>query len=433
MLWIILEISVGVVLVGLFILYRKTIRPLHIIGNGMDLLKEQDFSSRLGYVGQKDADKVVDLFNKMMEQLKNERLHVREQNRFLDLLIASSPVGVVILDFDERVMQVNPAGYQIFQTLGVGETRGKMAFTELKGRRLEEYGSFGAKLAALEKGESQVVRLNDASVYKCTCSSFVENGFYHKFYLVEQMTQEVLIAEKKAYEKVIRTIAHEVNNSMAGISSTLEMVTDALAVSGEVRTDGTGGIEEEFSEGDLSPEERGSLGEILRIASERCLSLSTFITHYADVVKIPDPQCLPLSLNEFIRARSRFFEMLCAGREIRISYCLTDSNPVVLMDPVLMEQVLVNILKNSVEAILEGRRGEIVISTFEGGGLEVADNGPGILPEVADKLFTPFFSTKPDGQGIGLIFIREVLQKQDFHFRLSTGPDKITRFFVGSC
>ena len=77
-------------IIYLFVFYSRIIKPLTIIGNGMDLLKEQDFSSRLSRVGQKEADRIVDIFNKMMEQLKNERLHLREQNHFLDLLINAS-------------------------------------------------------------------------------------------------------------------------------------------------------------------------------------------------------------------------------------------------------------------------------------------------------------------------------------------------------
>ena len=87
---------------------------MHIIGNGMELLKEQDFSSRLGKVGQTEADRVVDVFNKMMEQLKNERLHLREQNHFLDLLVNASPMGVIILNLDEEILSMNPAACKLF-------------------------------------------------------------------------------------------------------------------------------------------------------------------------------------------------------------------------------------------------------------------------------------------------------------------------------
>ena len=198
----------------LSVFYRRIIKPLHIIGNGMELLKEQDFSSRLSRVGQKEADRIVDIFNKMMEQLKNERLHLREQNHFLDLLINASPMGVIMLNLDKEVLSVNPAARKM---LGIS------SLPDIVGKRLSELDSpLAAELEPIPLYDSQTVRLNDANIYKCTHSSFVDRGFHHSFYLVEMLTQEVFKAEKKAYEKVIRMIAHEVNNTTAGITSTLD-------------------------------------------------------------------------------------------------------------------------------------------------------------------------------------------------------------------
>ncbi|MEG2320407.1 MAG: ATP-binding protein [Bacteroidales bacterium] len=408
MIWIVIEISIIIVAIVGFILYRKSIRPLHIIGNGMDLLKEQDFSSRLGYVGQKDADKIVDIFNKMMGQLKNERLHLREQNQFLDLLIASSPVGVIILDFDDKIMQINPSGYKIIFDMFLNNTRNE-EYIDIIGRPLNEFVPLGEKLWALKKGTSEIVRLNDASIYKCTCSTFVESGFYHKFYLIEQMTQEVFKTEKKAYEKVIRIIAHEVNNSMAGIGSTLDTVHDILK--GE------------------TPVTNKPLLDILSVASDRCETLSNFITNYANVVKIPIPILSKISINNFLRDEFRFFEILCFGKNVKITLNLSHDNPIVLIDSILMEQVMLNIVKNSIESIGD-QEGNIIITTLEGPTIEISDNGKGISTAVADKIFTPFFSSKPNGQGIGLIFIREVLQKHNCRFSLQTGLDRITRFRI---
>ena len=176
----------------LSVFYRRIIKPLHIIGNGMELLKEQDFSSRLSRVGQKEADRIVDIFNKMMEQLKNERLHLREQNHFLDLLINASPMGVIMLNLDKEVLSVNPAARKM---LGIS------SLPDIVGKRLSELDSpLAAELEPILLYDSQTVRLNDANIYKCTHSSFVDRGFHHSFYLVEMLTQEVFKAEKKAYE-----------------------------------------------------------------------------------------------------------------------------------------------------------------------------------------------------------------------------------------
>ena len=90
-------------LVYLVYFYQKVIKPLNSIANGMDLLQAQDFSSRLTPVGQREADRIVSIFNRMMHQLKEERLRLREQNHFLDLLISVSPMGVLILTLDDRI------------------------------------------------------------------------------------------------------------------------------------------------------------------------------------------------------------------------------------------------------------------------------------------------------------------------------------------
>lgn len=243
----------------LILFYRKIVKPMNTIGSGMELLREQDFSSRLSHVGQQEADRVVNVFNRMMEQLKNERLRLREQNHFLDLMINASPMGVIIMTLDEEVSQLNPMAMKM---MGVRPE-------EAEGRKLSEIDSpLALELAAIPNGETSTVRLNDSSIYKCTHSSFVDRGFQHPFYLMEGLTDEVMKAEKKAYEKVIRMIAHEVNNTTAGITSTLDTVEQALSESE--------GMED--------------ICDVMRVCTERCFSMSHFITRFADVVKIPEPR-----------------------------------------------------------------------------------------------------------------------------------------------
>lgn len=395
----VVEGMVGITAVYLLIFYRRIIKPLHIIGNGMELLKEQDFSSRLSRVGQQEADRIVEIFNKMMEQLKNERLHLREQNHFLDLLINASPMGVVMLSLDKEVLSVNPAAHKMF---------GVPFLSDVVGRPLAEIDTpLAAELALIPLYHSQTVRLNDANIYKCTHSSFVDRGFHHSFFLVEMLTEEVFKAEKKAYEKVIRMIAHEVNNTTAGITSTLDT------------------LESTFSE----MEDADDICEVLRVSIERCYSMSRFITNFADVVRIPEPQMQRLSLNEVVISCKRFMETICRNRNIRIVMELSDASPTVCLDSTLFEQVLVNIIKNAAESI--DHDGTVYIrTTCPPVCLEIADTGRGIDKETEAKLFSPFFSTKPNGQGIGLIFIREVLQKQNCTFSLRTYADGLTRFRI---
>ena len=384
-------------LIFLIFFYRRVVQPLRSIGNGMDLLKEQDFSSRLSEVGQAEADRIVNIFNKMMERLKNERLQIREQNHFLDLLINASSMGVLILTLDQRLQTLNAAACQM-----LGLTNGEATI----GQRLSELDSQLAKeLSVIPLNQSKTLRLSDASIYKCSHSSFLDHGFPHSFYLIEGLTTELTLAERKAYEKVIRMIAHEVNNTTAGMVSILGTIADSF--------------ESQFPDS----------GEVLRIAIERCYGMSRFISSYADVVRIPEPVMHPTDLNALVLSCKRFMEKLCSDRGIALIPELCTEPLVLPLDSALFEQVLLNIIKNAVESIEQD--GRIYIrTTANPPALEVVDTGKGISEEAAAKLFSPFFSTKPNGQGLGLIFIREVLLKHGCRFSLRTHDDGLTHFSI---
>ena len=392
----------GIVTFSLFYLlyfYRKVVKPLNSIAGGMDLLQAQDFSSRLAPVGQREADRIVSIFNRMMNQLKEERLHLREQNHFLDLLIRTSPMGVIILTLDERISMVNKAALAFLN---------EKTEEDMLDKTMDMLnGSLAEELTRLPKDTTTTIRLSDSHIYRCSHLSFIDRGFAHPFYLIESLTSEVMKAEKKAYEKVIRMIAHEVNNSVAGITSTLDTIDDALQTMDDTE----------------------DIREVMRVCVERSYSMSRFITNFADVVKIPEPQLEEVHLNDRVVACKIFMENLCQHRDIDLQLDLCEENPLVSMDTSLFEQVIINIIKNATESI--DTHGKVIIRTSSLPlMLEIGDTGRGISKEVESKLFSPFFSTKPNGQGIGLIFIREVLMKHGCTFSLRTYPDGITRFKI---
>ena len=395
---LLIEGVIGIALVFMIILYYQIIRPIHLITTGMDLLSGQDFSSRLKLVGQVDADKIVNIFNRIMSQLKHERLRLREQNIFLDLLIQASPMGVVIMTLDGEIDHINPMALKMMEL----NTHPDKSIKHL----IELDSPLAAELGEIPNNETKVIRLNDANIYKCSHSYFIDHGFKHPFYLIERMTDEVIHAEKRAYEKVIRMIAHEVNNSTAGITSTLDTISQALT------------------------EEKGmeDICDMIRICIERCFSMSHFITRFADVVKIPEPTFQKASINDIATLCKRFMEGMCNERNIELNIELDAEVSKVQLDASLFEQVLVNIIKNAAESIQQN--GNIWIRTIAPATIEVIDNGPGITKDTETKLFTPFFSTKSNGQGIGLVFIREALTLHDCKFSLKTGTDGLTRFRI---
>ncbi len=398
-LWVIEGIGVAAILLSI-LLYQKLIKPYDLILSGMQLLNEQDFSTNLRPVKNKDADQLIGVFNRMITHLRHERLLVREKNQFLDLLIHASPQGIIILDFDRRITEVNTSGLKL---LGVEQ------LADIQGFHFDELSiELAPTLSMLKPGEDIIIRGAGGYAYRCVYSSFVDNGFDHPFILIEELTHELLKVEKASYDRIIRMMSHEVNNSVGAIGATLNVVSDIFRHDEARQWD------------DVLPAVEASY--------ERCGRLAHFIGNLADVVKIPEPSCSDISLNEQVRSVYALTGSECRQRDIKLTLSLADPDIQIHVDGIQFEQVLVNIIKNAYEAI--GSHGEIRITTAAAPlSIRIENNGPVIDEAVRQKLFTPFFTTKPSGHGIGLMFVRDVLINHHCKFNLSS-HDGWTRFEI---
>lgn len=158
----------------------------------MDLLRGQDFSTRLARVGQPDADTLVGVFNSMMDRLKTERLRNMEQNSMLRQIIDVSPAGIAISDYDGNIVEMNPtmASY-------LGFSRPAEAFS----RRFEDLDSpLAAAVSRVNPGQAEILRVGDANVMRCTRMWFMNNGFRRSFVMLEELTDEVMRAEREPTE-----------------------------------------------------------------------------------------------------------------------------------------------------------------------------------------------------------------------------------------
>ena len=172
-----LKIGVLIVPLGLIVwLYFSIVKPMSAISAGMDLIQAQDFASRLVSVGQFDADRIVEVFNGMMDRLKAERLRVKEQNHFLHLLIEASPLGIAILDFDGRISECNSAMLEFLKVPDIDVVKG-MYFDEVE-------GDLASEIAKITDGTTATVRLSDTMVFRCSRLSFMESGFHRPFIIV---------------------------------------------------------------------------------------------------------------------------------------------------------------------------------------------------------------------------------------------------------
>lgn len=383
-------------------LARDTFRNLGFAAEGLRLIRDEEFTSRFIEVGQPEIDELIGVYNRMVDHLRDERVRLAEQHHFLSQVLHVSPSGIVILDFDQRVATMNPAAERLLET----------AAADIVGRRLDGLNSpLATALVALEPGEARVVGLRGARRVKCQHGTFLDRGFVRSFLLVEELTEELRQFERAAYEKLIRVMSHEVNNTVAASNSLLH---SSLNYAGQ-----------------LEAASRHDFTHAIGIVIERTEQLDAFMSGFADVFRLPPPLVQPTDLVAVLEAVVRLLSAKPDAAGIVWRWDLDQRAVWVPMDRGQIEQALLNIVKNAVEAI-DGE-GIITLRVTSRSGrtaLVIEDSGPGISSDAQANLFTPFFSTKPHGQGIGLTLVQEILAGHGFDYTLERTVDESTRFTV---
>lgn len=391
------------ILVSAFIswqLYYELIKPLKLLMNGVDAIEDKDFNVKFVSTGKYEMDKLIGVYNRMIDELRTERTKQEQQHFFLEKLIYTSPIGILILDYEQNVQQVNPRALEL---LNVEEKSIiHKSIDEIVHPVLEQ-------IQELKPGESKTIIYNGVATYKLQKSHFIDRGFSRQFIMIEELTAEILAAEKKAYGKVIRMMAHEVNNTIGAVNSILQSAHGAESIWNESKDQ--------------------SLHHALKVAIDRNQNLNIFMRNFAELVRLPAPNKKTIDLHGIIQAVAELMQMRAGNKGINFDFHLPEGAFNIVADQQQIEQVLINIVKNGIEAIeAEGRisfETNLLLRT-----LTVTDTGKGIEPSSASQLFSPFFSTKKDGQGIGLALIKEVLMNHGFEFSLKTVASERTEFVI---
>ncbi|MBO9154042.1 sensor histidine kinase [Chitinophaga sp. GCM10012297] len=377
-LFLVSEVFIGFSLWVSWRLYRQLIAPLKMLMQGVEAIRDKDFNVKFLPTGKYEMDQLISVYNQMLDQLREERTLQEQQHFFLEKLIQTSPTGIIILDYDGNIQQTNPRAQWLLQNIP----------TLLN------------DVQALGSGESKSLSVNGVNTYKLQKSHFIDRGFPRHFVMVEELTAEILAAEKNVYGKVIRMMAHEVNNTIGPVNSIIASTLKMQPLDGQ---------------------HRGAL----EVATERNQHLNRFMRNFADLVKLPPPDRKRIDLVALVRRVTGLMELQAAEKEIRFEFGFPAQPVWVSADAQQLEQAFINIIKNSMEAI--GKGGHIRFGA-DGRELVITDSGCGI--QDPSSLFSPFYSTKPDGQGIGLTLVREILLHHGWSFSLKTYGEKDTRFTI---
>jgi len=365
------------------------IHPLQTMSNLLAALREGDYSIRARGARADDAlGEVLLEVNTLGETLRVQRLGAFEATALLRTIMAEIEVSVFTFDPDRRLRLVNRAGEIL---LG-------QPIDKLLGRNADSLG-LGPCFDVDQDEPLSLSFPGGSGRWRVGRSTFRERGLPHELVVLTDLSRTLREEERRAWQRIVRVLGHEMNNSLAPIKS--------LA----------GSLENLLRREPMPPDWKEDAESGLKSIGSRADSLSRFMQAYTRLAKLPPPQMEAVDLGELVQRvanlEPRLRVNVVAGPKLQIK-----------ADAAQIEQVLINLVHNAVDAALE-TRGNVFIRWLETGDcieVIVKDEGPGIMNPT--NLFVPFFTTKPEGSGIGLTLSRQIAEAHDGTLSLSNRSDR---------
>ncbi|HEV7473373.1 MAG TPA: ATP-binding protein [Pyrinomonadaceae bacterium] len=369
-----------------FNLKQRVIRPLQTLSNILAAIREGDYSIRGRRASLGDAlGEVMLEVNDLGQTLREQRIGALEANALLRTVMAEIDVAVFAFDGKECLQLVNRAGERLLA----------QPATRLLGRTSTELGLVAC--FSREEGEGshtmQMVFPGGFGRWDIRRSTFREGGAQHQLLVLTDLSQTLREEERTAWQRLLRVLGHELNNSLAPIKSVAGSLADLL--SSQPRPADWG-----------DDMQRG-----LEVISSRADSLARFVESYSKLARLPPPQFEPLNIGALVQR--------VVSLETRLPVKIVSGPELVIKgDDVQLEQLLINLIRNAVDASMETKGGVGVGWNQSNGQVEVwiSDEGPGLANTA--NLFVPFFTTKAKGSGIGLVLSRQIAEAHGGTLRL---------------
>jgi two-component system, NtrC family, nitrogen regulation sensor histidine kinase NtrY len=346
---------------------------LDALADGISSLHDADYSLSIAEPRDAKWRKLVAAYNALGGRLRSQRQDLYQRELLLDTVIQASPLALLLTNATGTILYANLAARQL---LSAGRKLEGLALAPL-------LAPMPASLReALEDNRDRLFTAtinDDAEVFHVSHRQFLLNGQPHRLRLLKQLTREVNAQEVAIWKRVIRVIAHEINNSVAPIAS--------LAQSGQRLA--------------LQPD-TAQLTRVFGAIEERMSHLAQFVDGYSRFAKLPQPRPAHVDWR-------RFLDSLHAVAPFTLDGIVPGEMG--WFDESQLEQVMINLLKNAAEAGSPSASTVVAVRPARGGWIvEVRDRGSGMSPDVLTNALLPFYSTKPAGSGLGLTLCREIVE-----------------------
>lgn len=381
--------------------YNKSVRRLRQMLNA---IRMRDFSLQFALDKLRGEERLLaEEINAVINEFREKTLRQESQYKYFDTLLNTVDDCLIVTDDKGHIHWMN-----------------RTAINSLCGFRIYEINDLASVnntlpqlMYKLRPGIKKMVRLNVKNgnetaerEYSITVTNFFDKGFYYKLYTLQNIHEVVQKSESEAQQQLVRVLTHEIMNSLTPIISLSDTLTEGMK-------------EKSLSQEDIT--------QALQAINRRSSGLMLFVENYRKLQHISAPQFSEVKLSELISDLQHLFPAPYFHFDIK------DTEQVLHIDRSQTEQILINLLKNAEEAVKENEDRIITIeSRVERSqhlmAIMVKDNGCGIMPEVLNRIFVPFFTTKPGGSGIGLSICRQIASLHGGSITVSSTPCKQTVF-----
>jgi two-component system, NtrC family, nitrogen regulation sensor histidine kinase NtrY len=330
---------------------------------------------------------------RVLARLRASRSERDEQAQYLQTLVNHVPVALISIDERSAVKMLNMAARRLFESSLTQATQ------------LARYGeSFAVSLESLSAGNTAILRMERSSgalLLKGAATEIATRGLRTRLISLQNIENEMSAQELEAWQTVIRVMAHEVMNSLTPLSSLAATAHDLIRdVLGQLPAD------------DPHAAALVDARDALEAVSRRSEGLLHFVRSHRRLTR---PLAARMEVMPVQRLFARIQRLLAgdlADRDIRMAVRVEPETLELAMDAELLDQALINLVRNAIEALRDTPSGHIALSAYRALdgriAISVSDNGPGIAPDQREKVFVPFFTTKRQGSGIGLTLVRQI-------------------------
>jgi nitrogen fixation/metabolism regulation signal transduction histidine kinase len=414
--------EISSIILGLLIVFQTYSLIVYVnrtntkLSQFFDSIRFSDFSTSFSDKSLgKSFEKLSNSFNEVIDEFKKNRAEKEEHYNYLQTVVQHINIGIICYGSDGKVDMYNNAAKRLFKKNTLRNVN------DLKNVK-KELPEILIKLKAGDKLLLKIFTHDELKQLSLYATEFRMRGEDYVLVAFHDIHAELEEKEIESWQKLIRVLTHEIMNSITPISSLASTVNDMLID----RSDEKPELKK------LDNEDLDSIGHALNTIQNRSRGLLNFVDIYRNLTRIPKPNFRYFQVQEAFNRAEQLLKTKMENLNIQYNCKAYPDDLMLTADPDLLDQVIINLILNAMDAVKDKDSAEVTLIAYNNQSnrttIEVSDNGTGIKPDIIDKIFMPFFTSKKEGSGIGLSLSRQIMHLHKGSISVKSKLDKGTVF-----